>query len=254
MKTLLAVAVAIVLLAAALAITAPASLLDARLEALTAGRLRLADASGTLWNGTGELVLMPRGTRRAVDWHLAAWPLALGELRGTVAIDDATAPRAAFVYGPRNVTLRGLDLALPMESVLEASGVPGALVGAGGSLTVHVERFVQSAQAIDADAVLHWRDASLPSPRPGVRIALGDVQLDLRGAGPEVGGALSNRGGDVEVGGRVALSSLLIPRIDLTVRPRAGLDRDRAEAIAAALSLVGAADGQGGFRIVWSGS
>ena len=253
MKTLLGLAAAIALLVA-LAVTAPASLVDQRLEALSAGRLRVADASGTLWSGTGELVLMPRGMRRAVAWHLDAWPLALGELRGTVAIDAAGARRAAFAYGPRNVMLRRLDLALPMESVLEAYGVPGALVAAGGSLTLHVERFVRQAEAIDADAVLQWRDASLPSPRPGVRIALGDVRLDLRGTGAEVGGALSNRGGDVEVAGRVALSSLLIPRIDLTARPRAGLDRHQAEAIAAALSLVGAPEGQGAYRIVWSGS
>ncbi|HUH93015.1 MAG TPA: type II secretion system protein N [Casimicrobiaceae bacterium] len=254
MRVLLAIAAAIALLAIALAVTAPASLVDQRLQALSGGRLRLAGASGTLWSGTGELVLLPRGTRRSVAWQLEAWPLARGELRGSVAIDAADAPRAEFVYGPHNVALRRLDLALPMESVLEASGVPGALVGAGGSLALHVERFVQRAEAIDADAVLQWRDASLPSPRPGVRIALGDVRLDLRGAGSEAAGALSNRGGDVEVGGRVALSSLLIPRIDLTVRPRAGLDRDRAAAIAAALSLVAAPDGQGAYRIVWSGS
>jgi hypothetical protein len=50
------------------------------------------------------------------------------------------------------------------------------------------------------------------------------------------------------------VSAALAPRIDATVRPRAALDRDRAEAIATALSLIGAPDGQGGYRLAWSGS
>ena len=254
MKTLLAIAAAIVLLAIALAVTAPASLMDPRLQALSAGRLRVADASGTLWNGSGELVLLPRGTRRAVSWHIDPWPIVFGELRGSLSIEGAPSPGASFRYADRSVALRHLDLTLPAEAVLESAGVPGALVGAGGSVALHAERFVQSPESIDADLTVEWRSASLPLARPGVRMALGDVRLDLRGSGAEVAGELSNRGGDVEVGGRVALSSLLIPRIDLSVRPRPGLERDRAEAIATALSLVGAPAGLGAYRIVWSGS
>jgi len=143
---------------------------------------------------------------------------------------------------------------LPAEVVLESVGVPGALIGAGGSFALHAERFIQSPESIDADLTAEWRSASLPSPRPGLRIALGDMRLDLRGSGAQVTGALSNSGGDVEVTGRVALSALLIPRVDLVVSPRPGLERDRAEAVAAALSLIGAPDGRGAYRVVWSGS
>jgi hypothetical protein len=204
-----------------------------------------------LWNGAGDLVLLPKGTRRSIAWHVAAWPLLTGEVRGNLAMDSGGS-RTDFSYGPRHAALRHFELSLPVESVLQSAGVP--LAGAGGRVMAHVERFERTSQGIDADLSLQWLDASLPSLRPGLRIALGDLELELRGSGAEAGGRLSNRGGDVDIAGRVALTAALAARIDATVRPRSGLDRDRADAIATALSLIGASDGRGGYRIVWSGS
>lgn len=252
MKSALVLA-ALVLLAVALVFRAPASLVDSRIAALTDGRVRIANAAGTLWNGSGDLVLLPKGTRRAIAWHLDAWPLVMGEARGNVEVAGNPA-RAEFAYGPHRTELRRLDLSLPVDSVLQSAGVPQAVLGAGGSLVAHVDRFMQTPQTIDADLSLQWREASLPSLRPGLRIALGDIQADLRGSGGEAAGALANRGGDVDISGRISVSAALAPRIDAVVRPRAGLDRDRAEAIATALSLIGAPDGQGGYRLAWSGS
>jgi hypothetical protein len=138
-----------------------------------------------------------------------------------------------------------------MESVLKGAGVPGALTTAGGSVNAHIERLVQTPDAIDAQLTLQWRDASVPGLRPGERIALGEIRLDVDGRGPEIAGALSNRGGDVEITGRVAVTAALASRLDATVRPRDGIDRDRADAVAAAFSFLGAADGQGGYRLAW---
>ena len=51
MKRLAVLAAVVLLLLAAFAAFAPATLLDARLDAATQGHLRLADASGTVWSG-----------------------------------------------------------------------------------------------------------------------------------------------------------------------------------------------------------
>jgi hypothetical protein len=251
MRVAIAILAGVALLAIALAISAPASLLDARVAALSDGHLRVADAEGTFWNGTGQLLLVPGGTRRALAWHIDAWPLLRGEVQGTIAGGKDATQHADFAYGHQGVELRHFDLSLPMESVLKSAGVPGALTTAGGSVTAHIERLVQTPDAIDAQLTLQWQDASVPGLRPGERIALGEIRLDLDGRGPEIGGALSNRGGDVEISGRVAVSAALASRIDATVRPREGIDRDRADAVAAALSLIGSADGQGGYRLAW---
>jgi general secretion pathway protein N len=245
----LAVAAGALLLAIAVAINAPASLLDSRIAAATEGRARISNTMGTVWNGSGDLVLLPRGTRRSLAWHIDAWPLLTGEVRGTVAMEGGAAQRTEFAYGRGHAVLRGFDADLPMDTLLQSAGVPATLGAAGGNLAAHVVRFVQTPGALDVDVALQWQDASLPAP--GVRIALGDIRLELRGNGPEIGGPLSNQGGDVEIIGRVILSAALAPRFDATIRPRTGIDRDRADALATTLALIGAPDGQGGYRVAW---
>ena len=82
---------------AAVMITAPASLVDGRLDALSGGRLRLANASGTLWNGAGDVRMLPGSTGMPVSWHVDAWPLLWGELRGTLSGSNDAAPPASFM-------------------------------------------------------------------------------------------------------------------------------------------------------------
>ena len=246
-----AIVAGIVLLAIALAASAPAALLDARLAGASEGRLRLANPEGTVWNGSGELVLLPKGTRRPLGWRIDAWPLLRGELRGTIAPQSDAAQPIEFTYAAQQAELRHLDLVLPMDAVLLSAGVPAAFAAAGGSIAAHVERLVRTRAALDAQLSLEWRDASLPGAGPGSRIALGDVRLDADGTGPEVVATLSNRGGDVEISGQVALRAADSPAIVATVRSRPGIDRDRAEAVATALALIGPADGQGGYRLAW---
>ena len=111
MKVALAIAAALLLLAIAVAATAPATLVDARVSALSGGRLRIADAAGTLWNGSGDLVVLPRGTRRAMAWHVDAWPLLVGELRGTLRTGGNEALPAEFSVGPASKALRRFHVA-----------------------------------------------------------------------------------------------------------------------------------------------
>ena len=72
MRPAFAFAAGAVLLAITLLIIAPGALLDARINTLSDGRLRIANATGTLWQGSGELVLMPAGPRQTFFWRLDA--------------------------------------------------------------------------------------------------------------------------------------------------------------------------------------
>ena len=69
-----AVLVALVLLAAALAALAPATLIDARVAARTRDRVRLAEASGTVWSGEGTLADAAGRWRLPVSWRLGGFP------------------------------------------------------------------------------------------------------------------------------------------------------------------------------------
>jgi general secretion pathway protein N len=253
MRAAIAVAAAAVLLAIALAVMAPAALLDARIAALSGGRMRIANATGTLWNGSGELVLLPAGTRRPLSWRLDAWPLLRGDIRGVVAGDGENGQEATIAYAPDRFELRGLDVSLPAESLLRVVTSAKAPLGVGGDLLLHIDHLLQVSEALDARLTVQWRDASVPAPRADARISLGDVRLDLGGRGAELSGTIGNTGGDVEISGQVAVAAAGGSKLDATLRPR-GTDRARTETIAAALSALGTGDGQGGYRVSWSGT
>lgn len=251
MRFLLALAIAAVLLAGALLVTAPATLLDARLAALSDGHLRVANAAGTLWNGSGEVVLLPAGTREPLHWHLDAWPLLRGELRATIAGEGQGVPATAVVYGHNHLELRALALTLPIESVLPLA--TNAKLALGGTLLVQVDHLLWVGDALDAQLTVQWQDASVPAPGADAPIALGDVRIDLGGRGNQLSGPVSNRGGEVEVSGQVAVAAAGAASLEMSLRPRAA-ERERSDLITGALATLGVADGQGGYRVRWTGA
>ena len=251
MRPALAIAAGAVLLFGALVITAPATLLDARLAALSDGHLRLADAAGTIWNGSGEVVLLPAAAPVPLRWQLEAWPLLRGEVRGAIGTQTELAPGATLVYGRDRFELSTLDLVLPVESILPFA--TRAKIALGGTLTVHVNHLAWVAGTLNGQLTLQWHDASLPGPRSDTRVGLGDVRIDLNGRGVELTGPVRNTGGDVEINGELALTAAGATNLDATLRPR-NADRERAQLVTAALSTLGAADAQGGYRVHWTGA
>jgi general secretion pathway protein N len=237
----------------ALVVTAPASLVDGRLNALSAGRLRMANASGTLWNGAGEVRVPPGNAGVPVSWHIDALPLLWGELRGTLAGSDDTAPAASFSLSAREVSLRNVGLALPAGALLRAAGAPVALATAGGNVGLRISELNRRGDRIEGQVALRWDQATLQAAsigaRPSPRIALGDVRFDGTGQGNAIAGMLANADGDVDISGTVSIALDGTARVDALVSPRVGIDAERASAISGALALVGRPEGTGAFRI-----
>jgi hypothetical protein len=249
MRGWLVIGAGAILLAAALAIEAPASLVDRRVADLTDGRIRIVAAIGTVWNGSGELAL-PDGARIPIAWRLEPMPLLRGGLAGSLTAGDATRP-ATFTVEREDFIVHDFAIALPATSVLRTAGVPDALTNAGGTLVLDVTDLARRGDRLEARADLKWTDAALPAPLTGARIGLGDVRVAAAGSGSEIPATLSNSGGEVDVAGTLVFSTRGTPQIDAKIKPRAGLPADRSEAIAAALSSIGRADGAGSYRIVW---
>jgi general secretion pathway protein N len=253
MRSWLAVAAGVLLLAIAVASEAPASLVDRQLDAMSEGRLRIADAAGTIWNGSGALVVLPYGARVPVDWHIDALPLLRSRLSGSLG--SATSPPPTFDIGPDDFQVRGLSVTLPAEALLRVGNAPSLLSIAGGLVNLRSDAFAMHRGAFDGGFVATWQNASLPGPRPEVRLSLGDVRLDATASGTEIKGLLSNTGGDIDISGIVALgASGAGARADVRLNPRAGIDPERSKAIQTALSMIGAASDSGGFRVVWQAS
>lgn len=253
MRPTLAVAAGAALLFGVLVITAPAALLDSRLAALSGGRLRMANASGTLWNGSGELLFAAAGIRRAVRWQLDALPLLRGEVRVAIANDATGAPSAILTYGRDRFELRNLDFSLPVEDLFHVRAVATAPLRLGGTLRVHVDHMLQLADAVDAQLAVQWDNASVPALRADTRIELGTVRVELDGRGPQLTGPVRNSGGEVEIAGQLALAAAGAATFAATLRTRS-TDRARADMIAAMLSTFGTADGHGGYRVIWAGT
>ncbi len=239
-----------VLLVVALTIEAPATLLDQRIAALSQDRLRIVAATGSLWRGSGELTLLPDGTRIPIAWRLKPMPLLRGELAGSLTVDDVNRP-ATFTVGQDDFSAHDFALTLPAAAVMRTAGVPDALVVAGGTLVLAVADLARRGDRLEGRVDLRWKDAALPEPRSGTRIALGEVHMAAAGSGTQIPATLTNSGGDVNISGSLVFSTRDMPRIDARIAPRAGLATERREAIAAALAGIGRADGTGGYRIVW---
>jgi general secretion pathway protein N len=248
MRTLPAIGAGALLLLLVVFLRAPATLLDGRLEALSGGQLRLADASGTVWDGSGDVRIVPSDTAIHVGWHIAAWPLLLGRLRGSLVTDDASAP-AVFSIGRGDIDIRNLSLTLPAQSLLRAFVASPTLPSAGGTIGLRVAALAKNGDRLDGDVKLRW-DAATLRALGMASLALGDVRFDAAGQDSALIGTLSNSGGDVDINGTASVSLDGHARLSATLHPRAGLDPERARTITSALAAIGQPDGDG-YRIAW---
>jgi hypothetical protein len=251
MRSLLVVAAAACMLAAAVAVEAPATLVDRQLDSLTGGRMRVADAVGTIWNGSGALILLPYAARVPVQWHIDTLPLLRSRLSGTLASDAAESSQATFDLGSDDFAVRRFAIAFPAEALLRATAAPAAVTAAGGIVDLRADAFAMRRGLFEGGFIARWQGASLPGPRPEVRIALGDIRLEGLANGGEIKGALSNVAGDIEITGTLILAATGAARVEARLKPRAGLDAERSSAITGALSMLGSADDSGGFRVAW---
>lgn len=247
MRAFFAMGLIVAALVLALAILAPSTLVDNRVEAMTAGRVRITNATGTIWHGAGDLTVPAANLRLPVVWDIERLPLLRAEVHGTL-IEQGKVP-VAFDIGRDRYDVRNLTLSLPANALLRAVGALAVISDAGGRVDIHVERLSKQDEALDGQVEALWLDASLPGPRPDTRIALGDVRIESSGQGGKLVGTITNAGGSVDITGSVAVTASGGASIDAQIRPRDNLDPERSNAIAATLSMIGRADGTGAYRV-----
>lgn len=162
--------------------TAPATLLDAPLQQASGGRLRLAEARGTLWSGTGQIQLRDKrgrsGVAKNISWHFRPGYLLQGQLRYELGIDQ-DARHFDVELSPSRIEIRNVDVALPAAAL--GVGVANlAPLGLTGEVLLHAERLAFVAGTIQGNATLHWRGAGSAFTRVS---PLGDYELRLAGEG-----------------------------------------------------------------------
>ena len=187
--------------AVALIATAPATLADAGLQRASGGRLRLAEAQGTLWSGTGQLEIRDPGGRNAVArplaWRVVPESLLRGHLVCEIGLEQGRR-RFPVTLSLSRIELANADISLP--AAVLGLGVPKlAPLGLTGDVLVHVARLSIGRSATRGSATLQWRSAgsALTPVSP-----LGDFELRLEGEGPAVRATLHTLQGPLQLDGR----------------------------------------------------
>jgi hypothetical protein len=251
MRFLLALIALVLLLAAAFAAFAPATLVEREIAQRASDRVHLTGAEGTIWAGRGELTVTGSDIRLPIAWRIdVPASLAHGELRGSLSTEPGAAQSARFELGRDHIRVEELELALPAADILRASKASLPL-RTGGVVRLRVTSFDSDRTTANVDAIADWENAELAGPGSDLRLALGTVHAAFAGGGSEIPGSLQNQGGDVQIAGSMRWPVRGAPSVDLTVTPRPGLEPDRAANLNALLGMVARPDG-GTYRLTWS--
>ena len=232
--------------AIALAATAPATLVDARLQAASDGRLRLADAQGTLWSGTGQLELRDarghRGLGEPVAWRFAPAALLRARFAYEVALASASRPFPVTLSWSR-IELADADIGLPAAALGHL--LPKlATLGLKGELALQVPRLSLGRGATRGSATMQWRGAgSALSPVS----PLGDYELRISGDGPSVRTTLRTLQGPLQLDGQGTWSARRAPEFQATARLPPDLRQEMAPFLR--LITVERSDGSFEFRL-----
>lgn len=173
--------------------SAPATWLDRLAASLTQGKIRLAEASGTIWQGSARLMWADTGESAEsrlslsgvalpgrIHWRVAPMPLLLGLIEANLQI-DGMAGGVALQGSWRELRLGNGRLDLPRIE-LAALGSPWNTVRPAGAVTVSWSNVLLSAQRFDGTVGIELRDvaSSLSAVRP-----LGSYRIEVQGQGAQ---------------------------------------------------------------------
>lgn len=230
--------------ALALIVTAPATLVDAGLQRASDGRLRLAEAQGTLWSGSGQLEVRDAGGRTGIAksfaWRVAPESLLRGHLVCEVGLEQ-DAKRFPVTVSLSRIELANADINLP-ATVLGLAVPKLAPLGLTGDVQIHVARLSVARDEMQGNATLQWRAAgSALSPVS----PLGDYELRLEGEGSAVRASLRTLQGPLQLDGKGSWTHGNSP----TFLATASVPPPHQEQLAPLLRLIAIERGEGRFEL-----
>ena len=200
MKLWILLAIGLVIYTVALVATVPATLLDASLQRASHGRLRLAEAQGTLWSGSGQIEIRDSGGRTGVAksfvWRVVPESLLRAHLVCEVGLGQSGKLFPVTISLSR-IELANADISLP--AAVLGLGVPKlAPLGLTGDVLIHVASLSIARDTMEGNATLQWRGAgsTLTPVSP-----LGDYEVRLDAEGRTVHAFLRTIEGPLQLDG-----------------------------------------------------
>lgn len=238
------VAIGLFVYAVAVIATAPATLIDAGLRHASHGRLRLAEAQGTLWSGSGQIEVRDTGGRtgvaKSLAWRVVPESLLRGRLVCEVGLDQA-AKRFPVTISLSRIEIANAEIDLP--AAVLGLGVPKlAPLGLTGDVLLHVASLTIERKEMQGNATLQWRNAgSVLTPIS----PLGDYELRLDGEGATVHAYLRTIQGPLQIDGKGSWANGNHPVFLATARVPA----QHQQQLAPLLRLIAVERGEGSFEL-----
>ena len=239
--SLLGVGVAVY--AAVLVALAPATLIDARLQRASDGRIRLAAAQGSLWSGSGWIELRDAhgasGVAKHLAWRVLPSSLLRGQLLAEVELDLAK-PFAVAISASR---IEIADALIELPAAALELGMPRlAAFRLTGDVRVDIPHLSLANGRIDGDATLQWRRAGSAftpvSP-------LGAYEVRFKAAGSAMYAALRTLEGPLQLEGKGTWSNANAPSFQAVVR----VPPEHQEQLSPLLRLVAVEKSAGSFEL-----
>lgn len=230
--------VAAVLLVAAVAWRAPATLVATRVAQSTGGRVTLSEARGTIWHGHG--VLATGDARIALHWHFHAIPM----LRGEIVVDVSSGaagvptPRGRVVVDARGARFSDFALVVPATALADAVSRRPKL-DAAGTIDLAADKFEWRPPSGSGAVTAIWHAARIGFAG-GESIGLGEVSAVLSATEGRLAGPVRNSGGEFSLDGELAVQANGAGRLRLAVQSRRADD-----ARLAALAMLGTRQASG---------
>lgn len=229
---------------AALIVLAPATLIDARLERASDGRLRLAEAQGSLWSGAGWVEIRDAhgraGVARRLAWRVLPESLLRGRLVAEVELDQAAKPFPVTISLSR-IEIADAGINLPAAAL--GLGMPKlAAFRLTGDVRVDIPHLSLERGRMDGDATLQWRAAgsALTPISP-----FGEYEVHFKAVGPAVHAALRTLEGPLQLEGKGTWSNGAPPSYLATARVAA----QQQEQLSPLLGLIAIERGAGRFEL-----
>ena len=244
MKPRRLLAIGIAAYVVALAFQAPATLVDAGLQGLTEGRMRMSHATGSFWSGSGLLEIRdPASTNaiaRGVAWQVLPATLWRARLIAEVRLEGAARP-FSISSSPAETAIREADIEFP--AILLAQAEPRLKpLRLSGALRVQAPNLAVGREGMRGTLSVQWLQAgSAVSPVS----PLGSYELRLEGQGRQIQAALSTLDGPVTLDGSGSWVVSGRPTLAATI----GVPHDLREQLTPLLRLISRQRDEGTFDV-----